>query len=171
MSIADGDGQVLPAGEWGEIVHGGKGVFEGYWDDPEQTALRRRPHPVTGEPAVFTGDYGMLDEAGRLTVGDRIDRMVKVMGLTASPLAVESVLRGVAGVAAAAVVSRSHDILGAELHAFVVADPGSDPRAAERAAKAGLAPHERPRRWHVVESLPLTASGKVDLVALKAMVE
>ena len=109
----------------------------------------------------------MLDSAGRLTLGDRIDRMVKVMGLAASPLAVEQVLRRVPGVEAAAVVSRPHDILGAELHAFVV---GGDVKAAETACRTGLAPQERPRRVHRVAALPLTASGKVDLVALQAQI-
>ncbi len=164
LAIVDDAGEVLPAGEWGEIVHRGAGVFEGYWDDLEQTALRRRADPVTGQGfAVFTGDRGMLDEAGRLTVGDRIDRMVKVMGLTASPLAIEKVLRAVPGVEAAVVVSRPHDILGAELHAVLV---GGDLKAAESACRAALAPHERPRRFHLREALPLTASGKVDLVGL-----
>ena len=165
LAIVGQDGQVLPAGEWGEIVHRGAGVFEGYWDDPEQTTLRRRVDPVTGQGwAVFTGDRGMLDSEGRLTVGDRMDRMVKVMGLAASPLAIETVLRAVPGVEAAAVVFRSHDILGTELHAFVVGEGVQ--KAAEAACRAALAPHERPRRFHLVQALPLTASGKVDLVAL-----
>jgi acyl-coenzyme A synthetase/AMP-(fatty) acid ligase len=140
-------------------------VFEGYWDDPDQTALRRRVDPVTGQGwAVFTGDRGMLDDAGRLTVGDRLDRMVKVMGLAASPLAIETVLRAVPGVDAAAVVFRPHDTLGSELHAFVVGE--GTQKVAEEACRAVLAPHERPRRFHRVDALPLTASGKVDLVAL-----
>lgn len=164
LCIVDEAGAVLPAGEWGQIVHRGAGVFERYWDDAEQTALRRRVDPLTGQGvAVFTGDRGMLDAAGRLVVGDRLDRMVKVMGLAASPLAIEAVLRAVPGVEAAAVVWRPHDILGAELHAVLV---GGEARAAEAACRVGLALHERPRRFHVREVLPLTASGKVDLVAL-----
>jgi long-chain acyl-CoA synthetase len=165
LAIVGPEGQVRPAGEWGEIVHRGAGVFEGYWDDPDQTALRRRVDPVTGQGwAVFTGDRGMLDDAGRLTVGDRLDRMVKVMGLAASPLAIETVLRAVPGVDAAAVVFRPHDTLGSELHAFVVGE--GTQKVAEEACRAVLAPHERPRRFHRVDALPLTASGKVDLVAL-----
>ena len=165
LAIVDPEGQVLPAGQWGEIVHRGAGVFEGYWDDPDETALRRRLDPVTGQGwAVFTGDRGCMDQEGRLTVGDRLDRMVKVMGLAASPLAIETVLLAVPGVAAAAVVFRPHDILGTELHAFLVGQGVQ--KAAEAACRAGLSPHERPRRFHLVEALPLTASGKVDLVAL-----
>ena len=164
LCVVDGAGLVVPAGEWGEVVHRGAGVFEGYWDDPGETALRRRVDPVTGQGvAVFTGDRGMLDAAGRLELGDRIDRMVKVMGLAVSPMAVEEVLRGVPGVVAAAVVFVRHDILGAELVAFVV---GGEVRAVEAACRGGLAAHERPRRVVGMEALPLTASGKVDLVAL-----
>ena len=55
--------------------------------------------------------------------------------------------------------------LGAELHAFVV---GGEVRAVEAACRAGLAAHERPRKLHIVRALPLTASGKVGLVALAA---
>ena len=93
-----------------------------------------------------------------------MDRVVKVMGLPAAPLAIEQVLRAVPGVEAAAVVSRPHEVLGAELHGFVV---GGDLKALEAACRAGLAAHERPRKLHLRESLPLTGSGKVDLVALK----
>ena len=173
LCIVDAAGQPLPPGQWGEIVHRGAGVFARYWDDPEQTARHRRPDPVTGTAAaVFTGDHGMLDAAGRLTVGERTDRLVKVMGLTASPLAIEEVLRRTPGVAAAAVVFRPHDILGTELHAVLIPEPGAEnlPRAAGTAAKSRLAPHERPRRYHVLAALPLTASGKVDLVALTKMI-
>ena len=169
LCVVDAAGHVLPAGQWGEVVHRGAGVFEFYWDDPEQTALRRRVDPVTGQGfAVWTGDLGCLDDQGRLTLGDRIDRVVKVMGLSASPLKVEQVLRAVPGVEAAAVVWRAHEMLGAELHAFVV---GGEVRAVAAACRAGLAAHERPRKVHVVAALPLTASGKVDLVALQRMVE
>lgn len=167
LCVVDEAGQPIPAGHWGEVVHRGAGVFERYWDDPAQTALRRRTDPVTGVgPAVFTGDRGMLDDQGRLTLGDRIDRMVKVMGLAASPLAIEQVLRSVPGVEAAAVVTRPHDIMGTELHAVVVLHDPSVLARAQQAVKDQLAPHERPRRFHVMETLPLTASGKVDLVAL-----
>ncbi len=167
LCVVDQGGTVLPAGQWGEVVHRGAGVFEAYWDDPEQTAQRRRVDPVTGQGfAVWTGDLGMLDDQGRLSLGDRIDRVVKVMGLSASPMVVEQVLRAVPGVEAAAVVSRAHEVLGAELHAFVV---GGEVRAVEAACRAGLAAHERPRKVHVVAALPLTASGKVDLVALMGM--
>ena len=165
LAIVDAKGNILPAGEWGEIVHRGAGVFERYWDDPELTAQRRRIDPVTGTGfAFFTGDRGMLDEGGRLTVGDRIDRMVKVMGLSASPLAIEEVLQAVPGVSAAAVVFRSHDILGAELHAVLVGEGVQKP--AEAACRVALAPHERPRRFHLRDRMPLTASGKIDLVQL-----
>ncbi len=169
LCVVDEAGCVLKPGEWGEIVHRGAGVFEGYWDDPDQTTLRRRIDPVTGQGfAVFTGDRGFLDADGRLTLGDRIDRMVKVMGLAASPAAIEAVLRAVPGVDAAAVVSRPHPILGAELVAvLVLAGDESTLKAAQRAAMA-LAPHERPRVWRMRDALPMTASGKVDLVRLTA---
>lgn len=162
LCVVDAAGKVLPAGAWGEVVHRGAGVFESYWNDPDQTALRRRLDPVTGQGfAVFTGDYGCLDAAGRLTIGDRIDRMVKVMGLSASPAAIEAALVAATGVEAVAVLSRPHDILGAELVAVVVGDM----KAAQNAALT-LAAQERPRVWLKRDALPLTASGKVDLQRL-----
>ena len=160
------------APEWmWEILHEVRGVLllhivrdEAIADAGNQTALRRRPDPVTGRGyAVFTGDRGMLDDQGRLSLGDRIDRMVKVMGLSASPLAIETLLRDQPGVTAAAVVALPHEILGAELVALLV---GGDPRQAEAACRAGLPPHERPRRILPRAALPLTASGKVDYPAL-----
>jgi long-chain acyl-CoA synthetase len=87
-----------------------------------------------------------------------------VMGLAASPLAIEQVLRAVPGVEAAAVVFLPHDILGAELHAVLVTKGAG--KAAEAACRALLAPHERPRKFHHWPALPLTASGKVDLAGL-----
>jgi acyl-coenzyme A synthetase/AMP-(fatty) acid ligase len=166
LCVVDEAGQVLPAGQWGEVVHRGAGVFAGYWQDPEQTARRRRPDPLGPGVAVFTGDRGMLDAAGRLTLGDRIDRMVKVMGLQASPARIEAFLAQVPGVEAAAVISRPHEVLGAELVAVLVG--GADTLKAAQAACRTLGAHERPRHWMLWADLPLTASGKVDLVRLAA---
>ncbi len=76
------------------------------------------------------------------------------------------------GITSAAVVFQRHDILGAELQAVLVADAScvNPQRAAEIAAKAELAPHERPRRYHVVAEMSLTASAKTDLVARSRLI-
>ncbi|MDP3768414.1 MAG: fatty acid--CoA ligase family protein, partial [Dehalococcoidia bacterium] len=175
LTIVREDGTPADPGEEGEIVHGGGGVFLGYWGLPEKTAEARRPDPawrhegVPAPMAVFTGDLGVVDDNGLLYVSGRRDRQLKSMGVRVSPDEVESIIANLGLVAEIAIVSRPHEILGDMVIGVVVADGRTaDPvQALQKAARATMSPFMRPMEWNVVDALPRTPSGKVDYPALK----
>lgn len=108
------------------------------------------------------GDHGHLDEHGRLTVSGRGEGLILTAGATVLPEEVERVLRTLPGVADAVVLGMPHPRLGSVVTAVVERVPGAPADVAgwRRAARERLRAAARPRRWHVVASLPRTASGK-----------
>lgn len=168
------DGREAPAGETGEIVHRGMGVFLGYWGEPERTAAVRRPDPLWGgdgvepAPAVFSGDLGWKDDKGRLHVAGRRDRQIKSMGVRVSPDEVERLIEGTGLISEIAIVSRPHEVVGEQVLAvFSCKSPEDDPvRALKRAARASMSPFMQPMEWIRLEALPRTPSGKIDYAAL-----
>jgi len=163
IAIVDAEAMPLPAGAEGEIAHMGEGVFDRYLDDPEATAKARRA--VNGRAAVFTGDIGVMDESGSVTLLGRRDRLVKSMDIRINLNDVEREVTTATGVAETAVVAVPNDRTGVEMTAFCVA-PEQTPRDLRRTINRALPAHMRPRSVKVVEALPRTPVGKVDYVSL-----
>ncbi len=96
------DGTPCAPNEPGELVHRGALVGMGYWNDPEKTAERYKPLPVSvpgreaglvlPEIAVFSGDTVRMDEEGYLYFIGRRDEMMKTSGYRVSPTEVEEIL-------------------------------------------------------------------------------
>ena len=78
LRIVDENGNDVPQGAVGEVIHIGEGAFEAYWDEPEKTAKTRFVHSNSSraaQPAVYTGDFGYFDKEGRLCLeGDATGR-------------------------------------------------------------------------------------------------
>ncbi|MFF0743468.1 FadD3 family acyl-CoA ligase [Streptomyces sp. NPDC004111] len=164
VRIADPLGGALPVGEPGEVQVRGYHVMHGYLDDEAATA-----EAVLPGGWLRTGDIGMLDARGFLTLTDRLKDMYVVGGFNAYPAEVENVLLGHRSITDVAVVGAPDERLGEVGVAFIVTAPPTDPAAA-----AGLTPEaltawtrERlanfkvPRRFVPVESLPRNAGGKL----------
>lgn len=166
LRIVDDSATPLPPGAEGEIVHLGAGTFDRYLDDPEATARARRI--LDGQHAVFTGDVGVLNADGFLTLLGRRDRLVKSQDVRISLTDVEEALCALEGVAEAAVLARQHDIHGTEMIAFVVPEGEASIREIRRNTNRGLPPHMRPRHFHERNALPRTPVGKVDYPSLKS---
>ena len=160
----------LPLGVAGELCIAGAGVAQGYAGRPELTADRFRPDPF-GEPGARlyrTGDRARRRPDGALEFLGRVDRQVKVRGFRIEPGEVEAVLAGHPDVQSAVVDARRSRGGEARLIAWVV------PRTpvAVDALRAWLA--ERvpepllPSGWVLLDALPRTPNGKVDLAALPA---
>ncbi|MEU6266174.1 amino acid adenylation domain-containing protein [Saccharopolyspora shandongensis] len=151
----------------GELHIGGTGVGHGYWRDPARTAASFLRHPVTGERLYRTGDLARLLPDGNVEFLGREDFQVKVAGHRIELGEIEAALRTHRGVdTAVAIAVPSRDTPGHQgLAAFVVASDvdADDLRALLRTA---LPEHMVPERLEVVDSLPLTANGKVDRRAL-----
>ena len=164
--IADDDGKPLPAGTRGEVLVRGHGVMRGYWRDPERTA-----EAVDEDGRLRTGDIGELDERGNLTIVDRKKDVIIVGGFSVYPAEVEALLLGHPAIAQAAVVAAPDARLGEVGRAYVVARPGAEPDPDELTAwaKANMSGFKVPRRFVVVDALPVTANGKIDKVTLRGL--
>jgi acyl-CoA synthetase (AMP-forming)/AMP-acid ligase II len=158
------DGRSVPAGEPGEIVVRGYTVMDGYWEDEAATAAA-----IDAEGWLHTGDIGTMDEAGNVTITDRVKDMFVVGGFNAYPAEIEAMLRRHEGVAQVAVVGVPDERMGEVGWAFVVpSEPDALGAGAEEFgpaliawAREAMANYKVPRRVVVVESLPTNASGKV----------
>jgi O-succinylbenzoic acid--CoA ligase len=155
VRIADEGGDDLPAGEYGEIVVSGPTLMAGYYQQPDEHALR------DGE--LFTGDLGYLDEDGDLWIVQRRNDLILSGGENVYPVEVESVLRQHPAVAEAAVVGIPNEEWGQQVAAAVVLKQGSgaDANELDEFCRQRLAGYQCPRRYAFVTELPQTASGKV----------
>jgi HIP---CoA ligase len=155
------DGRPAAPGAPGEIVVRGYTVMSGYWGDDRATA-----EAIDGEGWLHTGDIGTMDEAGNVTITDRLKDMYVVGGFNAYPAEIESLLRRHEGVAAVAVVGVPDQRMGEVGCAYVVpARPDSDPDELGRSilswSRDAMANYKVPRGVVLVEALPVNASGKV----------
>lgn len=169
LRLLDADGREVAPGEVGEIVVESRYLSPGYWRQPELTA--RSFLPVGGDPAVrrfHTGDFGRRAPDGRLFHLGRRDEQVKIRGYRVEPREVEAALGRLPGVRSAAVLLRPDTAGAPALHAFVVAQAGVALDAGSvRARLAEVLPdYMLPARCEFVPALPLTASGKLDRMAL-----
>lgn len=164
VAIMDDDGGLLGPGEAGEIVVKGPNVSEGYYRDPEETAKIRR------NGWHLTGDIGVLDEAGYLTIVDRKKDMIITGGFNVYSTEVEQALLAMPEIALASVIGIPSDRWGEAVHAVVVAVPGGDVTEAEvmAAARERLGGVKAPKSVEFVADLPRTPVGKIDKKSLRA---
>jgi amino acid adenylation domain-containing protein len=166
--LVDAEDRVVAAGEVGELVVRGPTVMAGYWRRPEETARRLRPGPDPGEFVLYTGDLCRLDDDGYLYFVSRMDDVIKSRGEKVAPAEVEAALRSSPGVLEAAVVGRPDEVLGQAIHAFVVVDDRSQvtPAVLRAACCERLEPFMVPQAIEIVDSMPRTANGKIEMAAL-----
>jgi len=156
-----------PLGAPGEMLVGGSGVCSGYLDRPELTAARFIPDAFTGSGRLYrSGDLAFRDESGALNFVGRNDHQVKIRGHRIEPAEVERALRAIDGVEQAAVIVE-RGAAGNELSACVT---GRLAAAAVRSALESRVPdYLVPSSIVVCDALPLTAHGKLDLAAMRAL--
>lgn len=123
--------------------------------------LREGRLDPAGDGWSSVGDHAGIDDDGGVTVHGRGSATISSGGALVAAEEVEAVLRAVPGVADVVVTGTPHPTLGALVTAVVEpSDGGPSTRALRDAARAGLAPGKRPRRWLVTPALPRTSSGK-----------
>jgi long-chain acyl-CoA synthetase len=167
VQVQDDDGQVLPAGEDGEICVQSPGVLSGYWRAPDATAA------ALHDGWLHTGDIGHLDDDGYLYVVDRKKDLIIRGGFNVYPRDVEDVLLTHPAVAQAAVVGRPDPRLGEEVVGFVALRDGASATPDELVAhaRARLAATKYPREVRIVPAIPLTSVGKLDRKRLRTLVK
>jgi amino acid adenylation domain-containing protein len=159
----------VPIGVIGELHAGGDGLARGYLNRPELTAERFVPDPAGSEPGARlyrTGDLARYLSDGSIEFLGRIDRQVKIRGFRIELGEIETALCAHPGVRQAVVVARE-DVPGERRLVAYVAREESSPVEELLAFLAERLPaHMLPSIVVTLESLPLTANGKVDLAAL-----
>lgn len=156
-ALMDDDGSLVPQGSVGEVVHRGPQVTLGYWNNPEKTA-------EAFEGGWFhSGDLGVFDEDGRLTIVDRKKDMIKTGGENVASREVEEVLYRHPQVAEVAVFATPHPKWVETVTAAIIPVVGTEPEAEELRAYASehLARYKVPTRIHILTELPKNPSGKI----------
>ncbi|MGW1193545.1 long-chain-fatty-acid--CoA ligase [Streptomyces sp. NPDC002559] len=156
---------LLPDGEVGEVVVRGHNVFAGYLDDPVATAA------AVVDGWFRTGDLGVRDEDGFLSIVDRKKDLIIRGGFNIYPREVEEVLVRHPAVLEVAVIGVPDETRGEEICAVVVVRPDADGVTEQDViawSRERLGRHKYPRIVRFAEALPLGPTGKVLKRALTA---
>jgi long-chain acyl-CoA synthetase len=156
-----GGGAPLPPGERGEVCIRGPQVMRGYAHRPEATA-----EAIDADGWFHSGDVGIFDEDGYLSIIDRTKDMLLYKGYNVFPRELEEHLFRVPGVAGAAVVGRPDEEAGELPVAYVVrtADDAGSALTAESVMAAvndRVTPYKRLRDVVFIDAIPVSAAGKV----------
>lgn len=158
VRIVDDKDVVLPPGVVGEIVVTGPHVMAGYHRDDERGAVRFTRTP-DGTPELRTGDFGWLDDDGRLYFHGRRDDIFKRHGVRMNTTEIEAAACEIPGIRAAAAVPVKEDLA-------IVVTGSLEPQVVLAELALRLEPAKRPDRCFVLDELPLTSTGKVDRAAV-----
>ena len=141
-----------------EIQVRGPNVIAGYLDNPAATA-----EAYTSDGWFRTGDLGTFDADGYLSISGRAKELIITGGYNVYPREVEELLRTHPGIADAAVVGIPSPQWGETVAAFVVPASSASLRPSELDSwcEERLVAYKRPREWHLVESIPRNALGKI----------
>jgi acyl-CoA synthetase (AMP-forming)/AMP-acid ligase II len=165
IRLVDDEGRDVDVGVPGEILSRGPDCFDGYTD----SALTRDAFVDDGW--YVTGDVGVLDDEGYLTITDRKKDIIIRGGENVSAAEVEELLLRLPGVAEAAVVAAPDERLGEHACAFVRMLPGTAAPTIDgvrtHLAAAGLARQKWPEDLRLADDFPRTASGKVQKFVLR----
>jgi len=156
-AIMDDNGNLLPPGEVGELVHRGPNVMMGYYKDPKATEEARK------FGWHHTGDLALIDEHGEVLFLDRKKDMINRGGYKISSTQVEEVLHLHPSVVECAVVGRPDDVLGERLQAFIWSnDTELGETALRRLCVEHLPDYKVPEFFSFTDApLPRNANGKI----------
>jgi oxalate---CoA ligase len=162
--VLGADQRPLPAGESGEVAIRGVNVTRGY----EASDQSGWVHDASGDAWFLTGDEGLMDDQGRLTLTGRLKEMINRGGEKVIPRRVDEVLLGHPAVEQALAFAVPHPTLGEDVAAAVVLRSGAAANEQELRGHAfsQLAPHEVPSRIVFLEALPRGTTGKLQRIGL-----
>ncbi len=167
--IIDESGTPVTPGEIGELVVKSRTLAAGYWT--RGALMPFDTEPKNSETRILnTKDLVRLRPDGLVEMVGRKDRQIKIRGLRANLVDVESELRACAGISSSATIAVRDDRLEPSIVAFVVPATTLAPPSGEElrlTLKSRLPPHMIPQRIHVVERIPLLPTFKVDVAALE----
>ncbi|MBV7294799.1 AMP-binding protein [Corynebacterium sp. TAE3-ERU12] len=165
--IDEATGAPVKRGEQGEIVVRGYSVMLEYWGHPEKTA-----EAIDADGWMHSGDLGVMDEEGYVSVTGRIKDMLIRGGENIYPREIEEFLFTHPAIVDAQVIGVPDDKYGEEIMAWVILHDNVDDLTSDEVAefaRGKLSRHKIPRYVQVVDEYPMTASGKVRKVQLREM--
>jgi len=163
MVCMNDDGNLLAAGETGEIAARGPQIMLGYWNNPEET------EKVMHGDWFRTGDIGVMDDDGYFHIVDRKKDMIVVSGFNVYPNEIEDCLATHPGILESAVIGVPDAATGEMVKAFVVAKDTSLTEADIRThCKAHLTAYKVPKRVVFRDDLPKSNVGKIFRKDLRA---
>lgn len=146
----------------GQVEIKGPNVFAGYWEKLDKTA-----EAFTQDGWFKTGDVGVLDRKGRLSLVGREKDLIISGGFNIYPIEIEQLLDALPGVAESAVIGVPHRDMGEGVVAIVVENECGVNDADLTAAVNALAKFKRPRKFFRMEALPRNTMGKVQKQVLR----
>jgi fatty-acyl-CoA synthase len=157
-------GEVARRGMPGELCSRGYIVMRGYWNNDEATRLAIDPAHW-----MHTGDLATMDADGYVNIVGRIKDMIIRGGENIYPREVEEFLYTHPDIADVQVIGVPSEKYGEEVMAWVKAREGAHPTAEELAAwcKGKIATYKIPRHWKLVDTFPMTVTGKVQKFVMR----
>ena len=157
-------GTELAIDEHGEVLARSNTVMAGYWRQPEETAA------ALADGWFHTGDGGLIDEEGHLSILDRKKDVIITGGENVSSIEVEDAIFSLEGVLEVAVIGVPHEKWGEMVLALVVPADGSGltEEVVIAHCKVALAGYKCPKQVEIRDQLPRTATGKLQKFRLRA---
>jgi long-chain acyl-CoA synthetase len=161
VRILDADGKQVPVGQVGEVCMRG-GFMHGYWGMPEKTAETLRGG------WLHSGDAGMIDREGYLTMRGRFSELIKVGNMTWFPRDVEEALCAQSGIKEAAIVALPDPTLGQRPIGYVTVDREGVDLDSVKNTIASRVPYDlAPLTLKSLPAFPMTPTGKIAKAELR----
>lgn len=164
--IVDDAGKLLPPGEVGELVIVGRHVGLGYWQAPEETALRYRQHPCGIGRALFSGDNFRQDAEGYLYYVGRQDEQIKRQGFRINRLEIEDTALRLPGLINACLIQADNRLV--LFVGFMQESMAISEREILNFLSRELEPYKVPDAIEVLEQFPVSSNGKINRKAIEA---
>ena len=158
VRVVDEENNLLSQGEIGNLQIKGPNVFKGYWEMPEKTK-----EDFSKDGFFNTGDKGLIDEGGYVSIIGRSKDMIISGGLNVYPKEIESLIDEIEGVLESAVIGLSDEDLGEKVVAVIVSEESKtlDEKKVISEIKDQLAGFKAPKEVKFIDQLPRNAMGKV----------
>ena len=154
INIMDEAGNLLEKGQLGEVVVKAPNVVDGYENNPQANAK------AFTNGWFRTGDRGVIDESGYLSLSGRLKELINRGGEKISPLEVDNVILRHPAVEEVLTFAGPHKTLGEDVRAAVVLKESVDEKELKQYCSQYLADFKVPRKFYFLEALPRGATGK-----------
>jgi long-chain acyl-CoA synthetase len=165
--LTDDQGNVVVSPQRGELCIKGDNIMLGYYNAPDAT------EKTVKDGWLLTGDVVTFDDLGSIIICGREKDMIAHKGIKIYPAEIENIIMSHPAVMLVGVVGQMDDQAGELPVAFVQPKAESDSSALEAQFRAicvdNLAPYKVPRRFIIMETMPVTTTGKVDKKALRKL--